>query len=115
MTMVRDIAEVKEANWKPKLKAGYYHSAPHCFLLRVDDSIFIEQYHYGKLRNEQIIGRRVVLGKDLPLAEYIKEPSDLFEQTRRTAFALLESHLDFIREQADLFEIDEWLPLASVS
>jgi hypothetical protein len=104
--MICDIAvEKNETDWQPKLKAGYYSWAPHCFLLRVDNAMFVEQYHYGKLST----GTRIILGKDMPLVEYINEPDKIFEPSRRTAFALLENHLEFIRGHADLFDIEAWL------
>lgn len=50
--MVREIASRKPTDWKPKLKAGYYDSAPYAFLLRVDDAVLSEQYHHGKLPDD---------------------------------------------------------------
>lgn len=106
-TMVREIAERKEAGWKPKLRAGCYDSAPYCFLLRVDDTVLVEQYHYGKLPDDRS-GARVVLGKDLPLAEYIRDPSDLFEQTKKTPFALLLNHFEFALAEAKPLAVEDW-------
>lgn len=105
--MVRDIAERKPPGWAPRLKAGFYKSAPHCFMLRVDDLVLIEQYHYGKLPDREH-GARVILGKDLPLIEYTKSPASVFEHTKKLPFALLESHFDFALQEASLFPVEEW-------
>jgi hypothetical protein len=105
--MVRGIAALKPAGWKPRLKAGLYKSAPHCFLLRVDDAVLIEQYHYGKLPDD-FHGARVILGKDLPLVEYRKEPASVFEHTKKLPFSLLESHFDFALQEAKLFPVEQW-------
>jgi hypothetical protein len=106
-SMVREIAPKMPAGWKPKLKAGFYSSAPHCFLLRVDDTVLIEQYHYGKLPDD-VDGPRIILGKDLPLVEYAKDPSGVFEHTRKLPFALLESHFDFALEESELLPVEAW-------
>jgi hypothetical protein len=105
--MVRGIATIKPTDWKPRLKAGFYKTAPHCFLLRVDDAVLIEQYHYGKLPDD-FHGARVILGKDLPLVEYRKEPASVFEHTKKLPFSLLESHFEFALQEAELFPVEQW-------
>jgi hypothetical protein len=105
--MVREIRPRKAANWQPKLKVGFYDSAPHCFLLRVDEHMFVEQYHYGKLSDDQH-GARTILGKDQPLVEYGRLPHDIFEQMRKTPFALLESHFEFALKEAELLPVEQW-------
>jgi len=106
-TMVREISAAKPTGWKPKLKAAFYDSAPYCFLLRVDNTVLIEQYHYGKLPDE-LHGARITLGKDFPLIEYHKVPSEIFEQTKKTPFALLESHFEFAFSEAERLPVDQW-------
>jgi len=105
--LVREISLKKPDSWRPKLKAGFYDSSPFFFMIRIDDSVLVEQYHYGKLPDD-LYGARVILGKDLPLIEYTRTPSDLFDQTRRTPFALLESHFDFALRDAALFPVADW-------
>jgi hypothetical protein len=106
-TLVREIAENKPVDWKPKIKAAFYDSAPYCFLMRVDGAVLIEQYHYGKL-SRTAPGARTILGKDFPLIEYRDDASDIFEQTRKTPFALLESHFDFVFSEAERLPVNEW-------
>jgi len=105
--MVCEIASKKPEGWKPKLKAAFYDSAPYCFLLRVDGTVLIEQYHYGKLPEHQH-GARIILGKDFPLIEYRQVPDDIFERTKKTPFALLESHFDFAFSEAVELPVQQW-------
>ncbi|MBI4338508.1 MAG: hypothetical protein HY680_00985 [Chloroflexi bacterium] len=83
-----------EGGWRGKIKVRLYKSAPACFVLRVDDHVLVEQYHYGK-----IIGQvPAILGKDMPLVEYCKDPTPLFRSNAnrlRSPFGLLVNHLDF--------------------
>jgi hypothetical protein len=81
-------------------------SAPSCFMLRIDDRVFAEQYHLGKVvpRDARETGVVTLLGKDMPLVEFKRKPESLFD-TRRfdddepelgTPFGLLENHFDFV-------------------
>ncbi len=99
--LVKEVAAIKGPGWTPKLNAAFYSSAPYCFLLRVDNTVLIEQYHYGKLPDEELSGDRVVLGKEFPLIEYSSSPSDLFDLTNKTPFALLVNHLAFALQEAE--------------
>ncbi|HEY3140640.1 MAG TPA: hypothetical protein VGJ86_05905 [Acidimicrobiales bacterium] len=80
-----------------------YRSAPACFVLMVDDEVLVEQYHFGKavppeLRVEDQ-GTPPILGKDMALVEFTKEPSVLVEQDpSRHPYDLLESHLLFVHD-----------------
>ncbi len=106
-TMVREVSSCKPVGWKPKLKAAFYDSAPYCFLLRVDSAVLIEQYHYGKLPDDRP-GARIILGKDFPLIEFTQTPGDIFEQTRKTPFDLLENHFEFALLEAEQLPVDQW-------
>lgn len=88
-----------EANDKFQVKL--YASAPACFLLMVDESVLVEQYHFGKLLPEEHRGGfPVVLGKDMPLIEYSETPSGLFKSDPlRNPFKLLENHFRFVFER----------------
>ena len=88
--MICEIAVKKGPEWKPKLQAGFYNSAPYSFVLRADNSVLVEQYHYGKLPDDQY-GPRIILGKDLPLVEYIRIPSSIFGEPQKLPFDLLVS------------------------
>ena len=83
-----------------------YSSAPACFMLMVDDSVLVEQYHYGKILPQGDQGDfPVILGKDMPLLEYTRTPSDLFDtdpfgiDPLRNPYKLLENHFAFIFEK----------------
>jgi hypothetical protein len=106
--MVEDIAVKKgDKNWVPKLRAARYASSPYCFIMRTDNHMLVEQYHYGKL-SEDSYGPRIILGKDLPLMEYVDEQSPLCERAGRLPFDLLVSHLDFVMAQAEKLPVEQW-------
>jgi hypothetical protein len=65
-TMVR-IIKARNPQWQRRVELSEYDSAPACFILRVDNSVFAEQYLYGKVSSET----GVVLGKDMPLIEVV--------------------------------------------
>jgi hypothetical protein len=110
--MIRDIASDKPPKWRPKVKAGLYDSAPYCFLLRVADTVLVEQYHYGKLPDSGNVGR-LTLGKEFPLMEYYQAPRSVFPTIPKTPFALLENHFEFALRQASSLPIQEWADSAS--
>lgn len=92
--------------WDLTLKAKRYKSAPHCFIFRVDDSVLVEQYHYGK-HFVPGPGAPAILGKDMPVIEFNSAPpdSELFPQIdNRSPFRLLSDHFGFAWELAE--EID---------
>jgi hypothetical protein len=96
--MISRIASAKRepVGWvPPKFAVGLYRSAPACFILRVDDHVLVEQYHYGKIGGE---GARTILGKDMPLVEYCKAPPHVDEKGSdrvRRPFDLLEDHFQY--------------------
>jgi len=109
---VRGVVMSPPKGWKLNLKAARYESAPHCFLLRVDDSILIEQYHYGKILGSETS----ILGKEMPVIEFTKGTPDskLYPEypteNRREPFRLLDDHFTFAWELAseiDLLELAE--------
>lgn len=42
-----------------------------------------------------------MLGKEFPLIEYSGSPSDLFDLTNKTPFALLVNHLEFALRESE--------------
>ncbi len=97
--MVADIRRKKGAPWTPRLTVKLYDSAPACFVVRIDDHILVEQYHYGKIAADT----RAILGKDMPLVEYGLSPSSLYvdeSDPLRRPFGLLEDHLRYALAQA---------------
>jgi hypothetical protein len=98
---------------KQRFQYALYSSAPACFILIVDDYVLVEQYHYGK----SVSGARhtsstsetdpvipIILGKDMPKIEFVKEPSSIFTASQNpaqstyveNAFRLLEDHFNFV-------------------
>src|SRR5216683_962168 len=110
-TLAREVKGVAafppEPGWKLNLEAARYRSAPHCFLLRVDDSVLVEQYHYGKVFAPGA-HNPAILGKDMPVVEYINQSPDqdiypgLFQ---REPFRLLEDHFRFAWELAQKVDL----------
>jgi len=97
--MIEDIRGRRGSDWKPRLKVALYTSAPACFLLRIDDCVLVEQYHYGKIARHQ----RAILGKDMPLVEYAKSPHQLYageSDPLRRPFDLLVNHFEYAMAQA---------------
>lgn len=101
--MISDLHDRKSMNWVPRLSLGLYKSAPACFVLRIDDRILIEQYHYGKSEEKNT---RSILGKDMPLFEYCKSSSLICESDPlRSPFDLIENHLDFVSAQSKVVDL----------
>jgi len=97
--MVQGVVRRSGQDWKLNIEVGVYNSAPHCFILRVDESVLVEQYHYGKIIPSQSLGGRAILGKDMPIIEYGNQPSDLYQEIPlRHPFSLLENHFEFAWE-----------------
>lgn len=98
--MIVDLKANKVAGWEPRLKLGLYNTAPSCFILRIDDSVFVEQYHYGKIVDGSA---HAILGKDMPLFEYCQTVPNLYADEInpvRIPFDLLADHFMFAFKQA---------------
>jgi hypothetical protein len=68
-------------------------------VLRIDDRVLVEQYHYGKVPS----GTGSILGKDMPLFEYSEFPEPLYEDDSdplRQPFTLIVNHLWYVSERA---------------
>jgi hypothetical protein len=83
-------------SWRPQLLVRQYATAPGCFMLRVDDSVLVEQYHYGKVVPDDQRDAPAILGKDMPLIEYQRIGSALYEPVElRNPVSLLSDHFEF--------------------
>ena len=105
--MIGELRRRKSAGWKLNLTVAFYDTAPACFLLKIDDHMLAEQYHYGKVAPR---GTRDILGKDMPLFEYAKEPEELYKRSSnplRMPYGLLDDHLKFVLAQASVQEIEQ--------
>lgn len=99
---ITDTVKQNPDGWIPKLELRKYNCAPSCFMLLVDNTVLVEQYHYGKVTPEEDRGRLpTVLGKDMPLVEYSQfDPttSSLFydHNSLREPYSLFEDHFTFV-------------------
>jgi hypothetical protein len=106
-SMIMAVASSKPRGWKVKVEAGQYDSAPYCFLLRVDDRMLVEQYHYGTLLRAPS-SANIFLGKEFPLVEYMQKPTDLYERLNKLPFSLLESHFQFAFVMSKKLDVQKW-------
>jgi hypothetical protein len=80
-------------------QARLYKSAPYCFILRVDDTVLVEQYNYGKLGKDFAVASPS-LGKDMALIEYTRDSKDVYEQDSVwKSFDLIADHFNFVFEK----------------
>lgn len=94
----------RNAGLVPKLTVGLYASAPACFVLRIDDRVLVEQYHYGKIVPEET---PAILGKDMPLFEYWASTPELYKSKSdplRMPFGLLVDHFEYALAQSRLLK-----------
>jgi hypothetical protein len=72
----------------------WYDSAPFCFMLMVDNSVLVEQYHYGKVGPSE---GSTILGKDMALFEYACTSIDLYDINKPLqTYQLMENHFNFV-------------------
>lgn len=84
-------------NSKNTFHFKWYKTAPYCFMLMVDESVLVEQYHYGKIGPS--VGTKI-LGRDMARFEYVKEPSDLYEVEKPLqTYYLMKEHFKFVYEE----------------
>jgi hypothetical protein len=99
--MIEHIIQRNKVEIVPKLKVGLYASAPACFVIRIDDRVLVEQYHYGKIVREDT---PAILGKDMPLIECCENSSELYADKSdplRRPFSLLANHFEFALAQSN--------------
>ena len=95
---LKELVAISLANdQSPSVELRSYSTAPAYFLLRVDDCIFVEQYHYG--HRQDAAGNPEILGTDMPLVEYSKKMTSLFDGESGDigpSFDLLVNSFDFV-------------------
>ncbi len=80
-----------------KFQFKWYDTAPYCFMLMGDDSVLVEQYHYGKIRPSE---GTTILGKDMALFEYACTSIDLYAINEPLqTYQLMENHFNFVFEK----------------
>lgn len=89
------IKQLKKLDIEDKIfHAKCYDTAPYCFLLMTDETVLVEQYHYGNQVPYEDDGK---LGNDMTRFEYARIPPDLYEeQTPIQTYQLLENHFKFV-------------------
>ena len=80
-----------------------YDAAPVCFMLLIDDTVFVEQYHYGSLHTSRPTTVNMILGEDTALFEYTrpgpKRPDLYAGQLEIDTVGLMEDHFCFVFDQ----------------
>lgn len=107
--LLADLKRIKnDPEWRPRLVVKQYESAPSCFILRVDDTVLVEQYHFGKLVPEEDKGHvPSILGKDMPILEYSSSVSSLYDNIPLwNSFRLFEDHFAFVFKQGKELDPD---------
>lgn len=79
----REVNKIKE-----NLVVKTYFSAPEAFILMTESKMLIEQYHYGKLKEEVTM---TILGGDVPLIEY----HDI-EDDNSSLFKTYQDHIKYV-------------------
>jgi len=99
-------AEKKEQPRTGKVEMRRYTSSPACFIMRVDDTVLVEQYVYGKVEPTRS-ARKETLGEDMPLFEFNRDavqnlirgptPGRTFypDLGKRNPYNLLADHFEF--------------------
>lgn len=89
---------------KGRVEMRRYGSAPGCFIMRVDNTILVEQYVYGKVERTHS-AKKEILGKDMPLFEFKKDTTQKVrfydDLGQRNPFNLLADHFDFAWKLAE--------------
>ncbi|HEU0004166.1 MAG TPA: hypothetical protein VFQ36_24895 [Ktedonobacteraceae bacterium] len=97
---LRSIASLSSAE---TFQYKWFNTAPYCFMLMSDESVLVEQYHYGKMSPQQ--AGMEILGRDMPIHEYKRYQNihgfidahspDPSLQT----YKLMKSHFEFVFEK----------------
>lgn len=94
------LKELSREGKKHNIAVRVYSSAPECFMLLTDDSVLVEQYHYGKIsppekETEKIKSR--LLGGDVPAIEYKKPDSEMLKtHSLRNPYEIFKNHFEYV-------------------
>lgn len=100
------INEMSKNSSSPDIKLKLYKSAPDCFMLLTDESVLVEQYHYGKIsppmKDQDKIENKLLKG-DVPVFEYAK-PSDeiLKENVLRNPYNIFKDNFEYVFEHCSI-------------
>ena len=92
--IMKDKQEKNRENFEIQIRT--YDTAPILFLVRVNDKIFVEQYHYGITEEDRQTSLTTCLGKKVPVTEF--RPNSLTAQ-------LWMSHFDYLWETSSDREV----------
>jgi len=99
---MEEIKELKNSN--APIDARFYLHIPIVFVLRVDDYMFIEQYHLGHIKKTEKIRSLGCIGKQVPVL-LVNSKSNLFKR--------ICSHFDYIWDNSEDFDfilkLKDWL------
>lgn len=88
-----------------KFRFRLYNSAPTNFMLLIDNTLIVEQYHYGDLRSPRASTVSNILGEDTTIFEYTCEPTYMEEQANLYSspphiqvrmLELMQNHFEFV-------------------
>src|SRR4030095_15050588 len=90
----------KDGQWRCRVKAKTYRSAPMSFTLQVGDRLLFEPYNYGKLGGGST---PKILGTDMPLFEFQRDVPSVYDDVEyqkndlalRNPFELVTDHFEF--------------------
>ena len=99
---VRWLRSIASLSSRETFHYKWFDTAPYCFMMLSDESVLVEQYHYGKI--SQLVGTEI-LGRDMPVHEYKRyqnihgfidtdDPS-----TPLQTYRLMKSHFEFVFEK----------------
>lgn len=90
MASIREVDRL--ATLENPIRGKLYSSAPSCFCFITEESIFIEQYHYGQTAAAKRV-KETVLSRVVPVIEYTKDS---------TVYSLMKDHFDYVWEECSI-------------
>lgn len=94
------LKELEGQNTQHNIHIKVYSSASECFMLLTDDSVLVEQYHYGKIRPPEEDAEKIkskILGGDVPVIEYKKpKPQILRDHPLRNPYGIFKDHFEYV-------------------
>ncbi len=94
----RLVEELGRIGARSSLSIRKFKSAPEAFLLLTDQSVLVEQYHYGRAQLED--DGRVTLEGEVPVLEYAarREGTDLDSPYEKHPYRIFKDHFKFVFE-----------------
>ena len=90
------------------LNVRLYNSSPECFTLLTDESVLVEQYHYGKIVDRTDENRPgLILGGDVPVTEYGKITARRDFERRRDPYQLFKDSFNYVFKHCSI-DLDEY-------